>query len=66
MWTGDTMITNPNAYDLIVAILNAIGVYNIILGFFQAQGMEYVLRIVIVLVEVAVVLVFALVTVMFL
>jgi len=48
MWTGDMMITN--AYDLIVAILSAIGLYDIILGFFQGMGAEYVLRIIIVLV----------------
>ncbi len=58
------MITN--AYDLIVAILSAIGVYDIILGLFQDKGMEYVLRIIINLVVIAVLLVFILLTVMFL
>jgi NADH-quinone oxidoreductase subunit H len=64
MWTGDIIITN--AYELIVAILSAIGVYGIILRFFQDIGAEYVLRMIIVLVEIAVLLVFVLLTVMFL
>ncbi|MFH1323232.1 MAG: NADH-quinone oxidoreductase subunit NuoH [Methanobacteriota archaeon] len=55
-----------NAYDLIVAILSAIGLYDMILGFFQDIGAEYVLRIIIVLVVIAVVVVFVLLTVMFL
>jgi NADH-quinone oxidoreductase subunit H len=64
MWTGDTMITN--AYELIVAILSSIGVYDFILQFFQKMRMEYVLRVIIVLVVIAVLLVFVLLTVMFL
>ncbi len=55
-----------NAYDLIVGILNALGLYDLILGFFQEQGMEYLLRIIIVVIEIAVLLVFVLLTVMFL
>ncbi len=58
------MITN--AYDLIVSILSAIGLYDMILGFFQGMGAEYVLRMIIVLVEIVVLLVFVLLTVMFL
>jgi NADH-quinone oxidoreductase subunit H len=63
MWIGDIM---GNAYDLIVNILTALGVYDQILSLFQKLEMEYVLRIIIVLVEIAVLLVFLLLTIMFL
>lgn len=55
-----------DAYQLIVNILTLIGVYDQILQAFQFFGMEYVLRIIIVLVEIAVLLVFVLLTIMFL
>ena len=64
MWTGDTMF--ENAYELIVFILNYIGIYKPINEIFTMLGIEYVLRIIIVTVEIAVVLVFALLTIMFL
>ena len=63
-WTGDTMISN--AYELIVYILTAIGIYGPILNAFNTFGLEYLLRIIIVLVEIAVLFAFALVTIMFL
>ncbi len=55
-----------NAYELIVNILTAIGVYDQIYDMFKAFGMEYVLKIIIVLVEIGVLFVFVLITVMFL
>ncbi|MCZ7393125.1 MAG: NADH-quinone oxidoreductase subunit NuoH [Candidatus Methanoperedens sp.] len=55
-----------NAYELIVNILTALGVYEPILNVFKAFGAEYVLQIIIVLVEIAVLMGFVLVTVMFL
>ncbi len=64
MWTGDKMIAN--AYELVVYILSAIGIYDPINGFFQNYGMEYLLRIIIVVVEIVVLLVFVLLSVMFL
>lgn len=64
MWTGDIMFAN--AYELIVYILNYIGIYEPINDIFKMFGIEYVLRIIIVLVEIAVLLVFALLTIMFL
>ncbi len=64
MWTGDIMFAN--AYELIVYILNYIGIYEPINDIFKMLGIEYVLRIIIVFVEIAVVLVFALLTIMFL
>ena len=64
MWTGDIMF--PNAYELIVYILNFIGLYEPINNIFKTLGIEYVLRIIIVLVEIAVLVVFALLTIMFL
>jgi len=64
MWTGDIMFAN--AYELIVFILNYIGIYEPINNIFKTLGIEYVLRIIIVLVEIAILFVFALLTVMFL
>ena len=64
MWTGDIMF--PNAYELIVYILNFIGIYEPINNIFKTLGIEYVLRVIIVLVEIAVLVVFALLTIMFL
>jgi NADH:ubiquinone oxidoreductase subunit H len=64
MWIGDKMITN--AYELIVNILTSLGVYERILNIFQAFGAEYVLRVIIVFVEIAVLMGFVLITVMFL
>lgn len=55
-----------NAYELIVYILTALGVYEQILGVFKMLGMEYVLKVIIVFVEIAVLMGFVLVTVMFL
>ncbi|PWB56836.1 MAG: NADH-quinone oxidoreductase subunit NuoH [Candidatus Methanoperedenaceae archaeon] len=55
-----------NAYDLIVYILNFIGIYEPINNIFETLGIEYVLRIIIVFVEIAVLMVFALLTIMFL
>lgn len=55
-----------NAYELIVYILTALGVYEQILGIFKMLGMEYVLKVIIVFVEIAVLMGFVLVTVMFL
>jgi NADH-quinone oxidoreductase subunit H len=64
MWTGDIMFAN--AYELIVYILNYIGIYEPVNGLFKTLGIEYVLRIIIVFVEIAVVMVFVLLTIMFL
>lgn len=64
MWTGDIMFAN--AYELIVYILNFIGIYEPINNIFKMLGIEYVLRIIIVFVEIAILLVFALLTIMFL
>jgi NADH-quinone oxidoreductase subunit H len=64
MWTGDIMLAN--AYELIVYILNFIGIYEPINDLFKILGIEYVLRIIIVTVEIAVVMAFALLTIMFL
>ena len=64
MWTGDIMFAN--AYELIVFILNFIGIYEPINNIFKTLGIEYVLRIIIVFAEIAVLLVFALLTIMFL
>jgi len=64
MWTGDIMFAN--SYELIVFILNYIGIYKPINEIFTMLGIEYLLRIIIVTVEIAVVLVFALLTIMFL
>ncbi|MDW7727068.1 MAG: NADH-quinone oxidoreductase subunit NuoH [Candidatus Methanoperedens sp.] len=55
-----------NAYELIINILTAIGVYDMILGVFKSYGMEFVLKLIIVLVTLAVLFAFVLVTVMFL
>ncbi len=63
MWTGDIM---TNAYDLIVNILTAIGVYDQIYSLFEIFGMAYALQILIVFVVIAVLFAFVLVTVMFL
>src|SRR5659263_700763 len=64
MWTGDIMFAN--AYELIVYILNYIGIYEPVNELFKTLGIEYVLRIIIVFVEIAVVMVFVLLTIMFL
>jgi NADH-quinone oxidoreductase subunit H len=64
MWTGDIMFAN--AYELIVFILNYIGIYEPVNNIFKTLGIEYVLRIIIVFVEIAVLFVFALLTIMFL
>ena len=64
MWTGDIMFANT--YELIVYILNYIGIYNSINDLFKMLGIEYVLRIIIVLVEIGVLFVFILLTIMFL
>lgn len=64
MWTGDIMFAN--AYELIVFILNFIGIYEPINNTFKTLGIEYVLRIIIVFAEIVVLLVFALLTIMFL
>lgn len=58
------MITN--SYELIVYVLTALGVYDQIHSVFQLLGIEYVLKIIIVLVELAVLFAFVLVTIMFL
>ncbi len=63
MWIGDKM---TNAYELIVNILTSIGAYGPIYNFFQSLGVELILKIIIMLVEIAVLFVFVLVTVMFL
>ncbi len=55
-----------DAYELIIGILTNIGVYDLILGFFQSLGLEFALRPIIILVEIAVLFAFVLVTVMFL
>src|SRR5659263_282110 len=64
MWTGDIMF--ENTYELIVFILNFIGIYDPIYKVFEMFGLEYLLRIIIVLVEIAALFVFILLTVMFL
>lgn len=66
MWTGDIMTDIPNAYELIVFILKYIGIYNPIYNVFENLGLEYLLRIIIILVEIAILFVFILLTVMFL
>ena len=55
-----------NAYELIVYILTLLGVYEPVLNIFQLLGIEYVLKIIIVLVEIGILFVFVLLTVMFL
>lgn len=55
-----------NAYELIVNILTALGVYEPVLNVFKAFGAEYGLKVTIVFVEIAVLMAFVLVTVMFL
>ncbi|NJD52386.1 MAG: NADH-quinone oxidoreductase subunit NuoH [Candidatus Methanoperedens sp.] len=55
-----------NAYELIVFTLNYIGIYEPVNNTFKTLGIEYVLRIIIVLVEIAILFVFALLTIMFL
>lgn len=55
-----------NAYELIVYILNVIRIYEPINNVFKNLGIEYVLRIIIVLVEIAILFVFVLLTIMFL
>jgi len=64
MWTGDFMFAN--AYELIVYILNFIGIYEPINDMFKMLGIEYLFRVVIVFIEIAILLVFALLTIMFL
>jgi formate hydrogenlyase subunit 4 len=64
MWTGDIMFANT--YELIVFILNFIGIYDPIYNVFEILGIEYLLRIIIVLVEIAALFVFILLTIMFL
>ncbi len=64
LWTGDIMFAN--AYELIVYILNLFGIYEPVDNVFKTLGIEYILRIIIVLVEIAVLFVFALLTIMFL
>ncbi len=53
-----------NAYDLIVNILTSIGAYGQILSLFAGQ--EYILKIIIIFLEIVVLMAFVLVTVMFL
>lgn len=55
-----------NAYELIVYILTLLQVYEPLLNVFQLLGIEYVLKIIIVLVELGILFVFVLLTVMFL
>ena len=55
-----------NGYELIVLILRTLGIYEPILNIFQMFGMEYILRVIIVLLELVVLFAFALVTIMFL
>ncbi|MCZ7399088.1 MAG: NADH-quinone oxidoreductase subunit NuoH [Candidatus Methanoperedens sp.] len=55
-----------NAYELIIYILEFFGVYGPIKNIFQVLGIEFVLKIIIVLVEVGILFVFVLLTVMFL
>jgi len=55
-----------NAYELIISILKALNIFEPINNIFQKLGMEYVLKIIIVLVVIAILLVFVLLTVMFL
>lgn len=55
-----------NAYELIVYIMTALGIYDSIFRVFEVLGIEYVLRIIIVFVEIVVLFAFALVTIMFL
>lgn len=64
MWIGDTMFAN--AYELIVFILNYIGIYEPLNNAFKILGIEYLLRIIIVFIEIAVLMAFALLTIMFL
>jgi len=66
MWTGDIMTEIPNGYELIVFILKFIGIYEPINNVFESFGLEYLLRIIIVVVEIGVLFVFILLTVMFL
>lgn len=63
MWTGERM---TNAYELIVNILTLLGIYDPVYNFFKFLGLEYVLKIIIVFVEIAVLMGFVLITVMFL
>lgn len=63
MWTGDIM---TNTYELIISILTSLGVYDMILDMFKPTGMEFVLKLIIVLIELVVLFAFVLVTVMFL
>ncbi len=62
MWTGDIM----NAYELIVYILSQIGIYDPINDMFKSIGMEYALRVIIVLAALGALFAFVLLTVMFL
>ena len=55
-----------NAYELIVSILTALGVYEPVLNVFRMFGLEYLLKVTIVFFEIAVLMAFVLVTVMFL
>ena len=55
-----------NGYELIVLILRTLGIYEPILNIFQMFGLDYILRVIIVLVELVVLFAFALVTIMFL
>ncbi|VVB85275.1 F(420)H(2) dehydrogenase subunit H [uncultured archaeon] len=55
-----------NAYQLIVYVLTLLGVYEWIYGIFQSFGIDYVLQIIIVFVEIVILFAFVLVTVMFL
>lgn len=55
-----------NAYELIVYILTLLGVYEPIKNVFEVFGIEFVLKLIIVLVEIGVLFVFVLLTVMFL
>lgn len=63
MWTGDKM---SNAFELIVSILKALGIYDTLFGVFSDLGIEFILKIIIIVVELAVLFAFVLVTVMFL
>src|SRR5574341_912414 len=64
MWTGDRMVAN--AYEIIVYIMTAIGIYEPIYAFFQRLGMEYLLKVMIVFFELFILFGFVLLTVMFL
>ncbi len=55
-----------NAYELIVQILTVLGIYDQVYRIFQMLGIEYVLKIIIVFVEIVVLFAFVLITVMFL